>query len=272
MTKTGIFFSESSVDEQFRHHHRFRLSFALDKIPKTEKLQKAEVHLNAFGAHHILVHDIVRPGVKGKHPPAMRLIDSRHISASNGTITLDVTPAVSRWLRSPQENHGLLVVIQESNGRVRLKRDVERHSWKKVQPLLYTFTDDGKNKNRVPLNEREKRAVRKHKRKDGRDLCRRHELYVDFQEVGWTDWIVAPPGYDAYYCAGDCPFPQADHLNSTNHAIVQTLVNSVFPRTAPKACCVPTSLSSISMLYLDDEEKVVLKNYQDMTVIGCGCR
>lgn len=26
------------------------------------------------------------------------------------------------------------------------------------------------------------------------------------------------------------------------------------------------------MLYLDDQNKVVLKNYQDMTVVGCGCR
>ena len=48
-------------------------------------------------------------------------------------------------------------------------------------------------------------------------------LYVDFSDVGWNDWIVAPPGYHAFYCHGECPFPLADHLNSTNHAIVQTL-------------------------------------------------
>lgn len=34
--------------------------------------------------------------------------------------------------------------------------------------------------------------------------------------------------------------------------------------------CVPTELSAISMLYLDENEKVVLKNYQDMVVEGCG--
>lgn len=115
-------------------------------------------------------------------------------------------------------------------------------------------------------------ALRKNRRKDGRENCRRHPLYVDFADVGWNDWIVAPPGYDAFYCHGDCPFPLADHLNSTNHAIVQNLVYSTKPSMVPKACCVPTALSSISMLYLDEENKVVLKNYQDMSVLGCGCR
>ncbi|CAK9822049.1 Bone morphogenetic protein 4 [Anthophora retusa] len=115
-------------------------------------------------------------------------------------------------------------------------------------------------------------ALRKTRRKDGRENCRRHPLYVDFADVGWNDWIVAPPGYDAFYCHGDCPFPLADHLNSTNHAIVQNLVYSTKPSMVPKACCVPTALSSISMLYLDEENKVVLKNYQDMAVLGCGCR
>nr|1ES7_A Chain A, BONE MORPHOGENETIC PROTEIN-2 [Homo sapiens]1ES7_C Chain C, BONE MORPHOGENETIC PROTEIN-2 [Homo sapiens]2QJ9_A Chain A, Bone morphogenetic protein 2 [Homo sapiens]2QJ9_B Chain B, Bone morphogenetic protein 2 [Homo sapiens]2QJA_A Chain A, Bone morphogenetic protein 2 [Homo sapiens]2QJA_B Chain B, Bone morphogenetic protein 2 [Homo sapiens]2QJB_A Chain A, Bone morphogenetic protein 2 [Homo sapiens]2QJB_B Chain B, Bone morphogenetic protein 2 [Homo sapiens] len=115
-------------------------------------------------------------------------------------------------------------------------------------------------------------AQAKHKqRKRLKSSCKRHPLYVDFSDVGWNDWIVAPPGYHAFYCHGECPFPLADHLNSTNHAIVQTLVNSVNSKI-PKACCVPTELSAISMLYLDENEKVVLKNYQDMVVEGCGCR
>ena len=40
----------------------------------------------------------------------------------------------------------------------------------------------------------------------------------------------------------------------------------------PRACCVPTELSSISMLYIDEYDKVVLKNYHDMVVEACGCR
>ena len=50
-----------------------------------------------------------------------------------------------------------------------------------------------------------------------------------------------------------------------------TLKNSV-KLQVPRACCVATDLSSISMLYLDEYEKVVLKNYENMVIEGCGCR
>ncbi|KAM8905271.1 bone morphogenetic protein 16 isoform 2-T2 [Spinachia spinachia] len=104
-----------------------------------------------------------------------------------------------------------------------------------------------------------------------RNRCRRHPLYVDFNDVGWHKWIIAPSGYDAFFCLGECRFPLADHMNSSSHAMVQTLVNSV-NGAVPRACCVPTSLSPIALLYLDPQDRVVLKNYQDMVVEGCGCR
>lgn len=311
---------ESSIDDQFRHRHRFRLSFPIEgSIPKSERLKAAELHLTRvtilnetrYGCHslQILVHDIILPGIKGKRETITRLVDSKQIFTNEDEpVKLDVTPAVERWLANPADNHGLLVKIvnprTSSNSEksrncfsdekltnkdyyknlmlnkinsldrhVRLKREAHmgQKDWKKVEPLLFTYTDDGKSKS-SSLVGRLRRGVRKHKRKDGREHCRRHELYVKFEDVGWDDWILAPPGYDAFYCSGDCPFPLSDHFNSTNHAIVQTLVNSVFPNTAPKACCVPTALAPISMLYLDEENMITLKNYDDMSIMGCGCR
>lgn len=151
--------------------------------------------------------------------------------------------------------------------------------WAQTQPLLLTYSetvDDSSESSENQINIRHKRQTNRkrqsHRGKGRKDNCRRHSLYVDFSDVGWNDWIVAPPGYQAYYCSGECPFPLSDHLNSTNHAIVQTLVNSVNPSAVPKACCIPTELSPISMLYVDEYDKVVLKNYQDMVVEGCGCR
>lgn len=162
-------------------------------------------------------------------------------------------------------------------------------NWLQVQPLLLTYSKDkalleeereaSESAVRLQRMERINRVKRnanssgrKPRRKGRRNNCRKHNLYVDFSDVGWNDWIVAPPGYQAYYCHGECPFPLSDHLNSTNHAIVQTLVHSVNPQAVPKACCVPTELSPISMLYVDEHDKVVLKNYRDMVVEGCGCQ
>jgi bone morphogenetic protein 2/4 len=237
----------------------------------------------------LLVHDIVKPGIHGRREPITRIIDSKVIDIrDDNPVILDVVPAVERWFESPNENHGLIIEVMpvdtnsntsKSQNHVRLRRAVDEDDkeWLPKQPILFTYTDDGKNRPRygegiVSRSKRASQPPKSRKRKEGRENCRRQPLYVDFQDVGWNDWIVAPPGYDAFYCHGDCPFPLADHLNSTNHAIVQTLVNSVNPSAVPKACCVPTSLTSISMLYLDEESKVVLKNYQDMAVLGCGCR
>ena len=153
--------------------------------------------------------------------------------------------------------------------------------WMAEQPLLVTYSDDGKAPSKGLRRTRKKRS-NKHKkrsrshhysRRKKQQYCRRQELYVDFSDVGWNDWIVAPPGYNAYYCHGNCDmFPLPEYINTTNHAIVQSLVHSKNPKAVPLPCCVPTELTPISMLYLDEYEKVVLKNYQDMVVEGCGCR
>ncbi|NXS37396.1 DERR protein, partial [Pomatostomus ruficeps] len=103
-------------------------------------------------------------------------------------------------------------------------------------------------------------------------LCKPRRLYISFSDVGWQNWIIAPQGYLANYCGGECPFPLAAELNSTNHAVLQTLVHSLDPRGTPQPCCVPVRLSPISILYYDNSDNVVLRHYEDMVVDECGCR
>lgn len=59
--------------------------------------------------------------------------------------------------------------------------------------------------------------------------CQIQTLYVSFKDLKWQDWIIAPDGYGAFYCAGECNFPLNAHMNATNHAIVQTLVHLMHP-------------------------------------------
>ncbi|NXH48879.1 GDF3 factor, partial [Dicaeum eximium] len=103
-------------------------------------------------------------------------------------------------------------------------------------------------------------------------LCKPRRLYISFSDVGWENWIIAPQGYLANYCRGDCPFPLAAELNSTNHAVLQTMVHSLDPHGTPQPCCVPVRLSPISILYYDNSDNVVLRHYEDMVVDECGCR
>uniref|UniRef100_A0A3Q2QCE8 Bone morphogenetic protein 16 n=1 Tax=Fundulus heteroclitus TaxID=8078 RepID=A0A3Q2QCE8_FUNHE len=173
------------------------------------------------------------------------------------------------------------------------------HSWAQERPLLVTYSHDGHGE---PLVKHGRRTSGNNKwiktrkgwgddkggaswsdrgrvkrnggpaklKRMSRGRCRRHPLYVDFSDVGWHKWIIAPSGYDAFFCLGECRYPLADHMNASSHAVVQTMVNSVNV-AVPRACCVPTSLSPIALLYLDNHDRVVLKNYQDMVVESCGC-
>uniref|UniRef100_A0A8C5MTZ8 Bone morphotic protein 2 n=1 Tax=Leptobrachium leishanense TaxID=445787 RepID=A0A8C5MTZ8_9ANUR len=285
------FHHEESMEELPESNERAvqRFFFNLSSIPNEELITAAELRIfreeirepfenDTSKLHRINIYDIVKPAAAASRGPVSRLLDTRliHHNVSKWE-TFDVTPAIIRWIAHGQPNYGVVVEVTPLDSdkdlpkrHVRIRRSLapDNADWSQIRPLLVTYGHDGKGH---PLRKREKRQARHRQRKRHKSNCRRHPLYVDFSDVGWNDWIVAPPGYHAFYCHGECPFPLADHLNSTNHAIVQTLVNSV-NSNIPKACCVPTELSAISMLYLDENEKVVLKNYQDMVVEGCGCR
>ena len=110
------------------------------------------------------------------------------------------------------------------------------------------------------------------RRQNASKFCQRHFLHVTFRRLGWQGWIIAPEGYSAFFCHGECSFPLNANMNVTNHAIVQTLVHLMHPRSVPKPCCGPTRLSPISVLFYDDNNNVVLKKYSDMVVEECGCQ
>ncbi|XP_071019548.1 bone morphogenetic protein 2-like [Oncorhynchus clarkii lewisi] len=238
------------------------------------------------GIHRINVYEVFGAPASPRGEPLTRLLDTRLVQDSlSRWESFDVSPAVSQWSSGGSHNHGFMVEVfhpdthggeeaRRQSRHVRVSRSLheDQDSWPQARPLLVTYSHDGRGNAVLHRDKRQAAGHRKQRRKHQHKAnCHRHELDVDFSEVGWNEWIVAPPGYHAFYCHGVCPFPLADHLNSTNHAIVQTLVNSV-NSNIPRACCVPTELSPISLLYLDEYEKVILKNYQDMVVEGCGCR
>uniref|UniRef100_A0A8C9UK93 TGF-beta family profile domain-containing protein n=1 Tax=Spermophilus dauricus TaxID=99837 RepID=A0A8C9UK93_SPEDA len=95
-------------------------------------------------------------------------------------------------------------------------------------------------------------------------------LFFSFLRLGW-DWVIAPRGYSAYYCEGECSFPLDSCMNATNHAILQSLVHLMKPDAVPKACCAPTKLSATSVLYYDSSNNVILRKHRNMVVKACGC-
>ncbi|XP_034085355.1 growth/differentiation factor 6-A isoform X1 [Gymnodraco acuticeps] len=178
----------------------------------------------------------------------------------------------------PQQEKAILVAYTRSKKRenlfnemkekIKSRGEIEEEVVEKGASLLGVKGDGPRRRRRTALSNRHgKRHGKKSKSR-----CSKKALHVNFKELGWDDWIIAPLDYEAYHCEGVCDFPLRSHLEPTNHAIIQTLMNSMDPNSTPPSCCVPTKLSPISILYIDSGNNVVYKQYEDMVVEQCGCR
>ncbi|XP_017291230.1 bone morphogenetic protein 10-like [Kryptolebias marmoratus] len=104
------------------------------------------------------------------------------------------------------------------------------------------------------------------------ESCRRTPLFVNFKDIGWDTWIIQPLGYEAYKCNGECSPPMTSEVSPTKHAIVQTRLSLKSPEKVSPACCVPTKLEPISLLYRVNEVITYNHKYEGMVVAECGCR
>ncbi|KAG7260394.1 hypothetical protein CRUP_011730 [Coryphaenoides rupestris] len=105
-------------------------------------------------------------------------------------------------------------------------------------------------------------------------LCCRQHFYIDFRLIGWNDWIIAPTGYYGNYCEGNCPPYMAGvpgSASSFHTAVVnQYRMRGMSPGSL-SSCCIPTKLSTMSMLYFDDEYNIIKRDMPNMIVEECGC-
>ncbi|XP_068160544.1 inhibin subunit beta Aa [Antennarius striatus] len=106
-------------------------------------------------------------------------------------------------------------------------------------------------------------------------VCCKRQFYVNFKDIGWNDWIIAPPGYHANYCEGECPSHVASITGSTlsfhSTVISHYRMRGYSPFQSLRSCCVPTRLRAMSMLYYNEEQKIIKKDIQNMIVEECGC-
>uniref|UniRef100_A0A3B4H7I2 Bone morphogenetic protein 7 n=1 Tax=Pundamilia nyererei TaxID=303518 RepID=A0A3B4H7I2_9CICH len=271
-----------------RHHREFK--FDLSRIPEGEAVTAAE-----FRIYKDFIHERPRymnepelcdtlSSQSENRESDLFLLDSRVIwAAEEGWLVFDVTATSNHWVLNPGRNLGLQLALDSTNGESISPRTaglVGRSGPQNKQPFMVAFfkatevhlrsirsaTGGGKQR-----NPNRSKGAKKNSSTDQKQACKKHELYVSFRDLGWQDWIIAPEGYAAYYCEGECAFPLNSYMNATNHAIVQTLVHFINPETVPKPCCAPTQLNAISVLYFDDSSNVILKKYRNMVVRACGC-
>ncbi|NWJ02372.1 BMP7 protein, partial [Crypturellus undulatus] len=279
-----------------QHHFYFDIS-AMEKgeqMLKAEfrvfKLKKKALARRSDSPHFckVEVFELLESGTK---PQKKHLIASRLLSLyTEGWEVFNVTQTVSKWVGNSSFNHGFLITTTHVfNNRIEHNLVKFAKSQGTLQEsrnaLLVLFTNSHKRRTnalvRAPRqthvgdhspSSRRPRAAEVPSTKSQIAACHRRELYVDFRAIGWSGWIIYPSGYNAFYCRGTCLFPLGENQNATNHATVQSIVHTLkLSQDVSTPCCVPDELKSLNLLYFDDKENVVLKNYKDMVATRCGC-
>ncbi|XP_054714065.1 bone morphogenetic protein 7-like [Uloborus diversus] len=274
-----------------RHERDRRFWFDVNEIPPEEEIVGAELRIyrnftkDGLEKHFNLSLYAVREE-SGPGTNTLEWVDDIVVTNQDtGWLSLNVTSSVMTWIAFPSKNLGLYLKIKSYT----TSHSTDPHEFglvfsrgpEEFQPFMVAFF---KTPNHVRV--RVPRATRKRQESYydhdsynpyagepyiSKQNCQRWTLYVSFKDLGWQDWIIAPDGYGAFYCKGECSFPLNAHMNATNHAIVQTLVHLINPTAVPKPRCAPTQLSAITVLYFDDNSNVILKKYKNMVVKSCGC-
>ena len=276
-----------------------RIWFDVSEAPRGEPIIAAELRLyrslrntsESSEAYAITVYRVARTkdGGRMKH----YINEANTTAGGEGWITLNISQALDYWVRHPKENRGLFLAVHHADytGRIMRPDDIGIVGVLGIldkQPFMVGFFKDSGKRSKRTVSSKQTRGIKQRARelssvniksnlyanvvirKRGH-ACNIKTLYISFKDLQWNDWIIAPEGYDAYYCSGECNFPLNLHMNATNHAIVQTLAHLMKPKEIPKPCCAPTKLSPISVLYFLDDSNVVLKKYENMVVSSCGC-
>ena len=274
--------------------------FNLSSIPSREVVQKAELRmLPLLGRHSRNPHRsrryrvrvaIIKDGATVSESISRVTVEQR---PGEGFLTLDLTRVVQGVLAGGHNTGS----VEMSVRRHRSKRDTRLHSmptltnadineqntmlvlfsldhafFRKLQKHVITIRANSENPSaRVARAAAKKDRNRKKKRRGKRRRCRTHDLFIDFDQIGWGKWIVYPKRYNAFYCEGRCRSPVTWEMDPTNHAVLQSLMRLKNRKKVPRPCCVPTNLKPISMLYYERDE-IVVRHHENMIVDRCGCR
>ncbi|XP_074051416.1 growth/differentiation factor 3 [Macrotis lagotis] len=253
------------------------LFFNLSIITQDEQLMMAQLDLRlGLNAFNVLQQDLelMVSLVHGPAPQPHQKLLLRYLPWSHSVLHIDLLDVVKEWNSNPQSNLGLVLELLpkgDNDSTVTIHpQDTCDHWRQSIQASLMVVTLNPQECSHFPLLPRKRRATLPTQESTSKHLCRPHHLVIRFEDLGWHKWIIAPKEFRTNYCKGDCPFSLMAFFNSSNYAFLQTFMNSKTPEI-PKAACVPTKLSPISMLYYDSDGNIILQHQEGMVVDECGC-
>ncbi|TFK06393.1 tissue factor [Platysternon megacephalum] len=209
--------------------------------------------LNASWPSRVEIYQLLEPGQRDGHP---KLLHSYALDAT--TLSLDLGAAVRHWAASTQQRLHLQLVFaadisaflatnRTSQGAETLNLEVETQ-----EPL--------------GSRPRKARALEEECRKSDGKCCLK-SLKVSFQDIGWSDWVIAPNSYYMKFCEGSCPH---NYKPASMHAQIKARMHTLSKET-PAPCCVPAGYDPMVLMHYSSDGRLVSTLFEDMIVTKCHC-
>lgn len=189
----------------------------------------------------------------------------------------DVTKVVSEWYMNSTDKLTLLVDCSGCGSRVHVST-FDGHSPHVIESSLDSKDETDPDNRPFLVVRTDPAAVKRVRRRaiecndSSRGQCCKQKFYVSFRQLGWDDWIIAPPGYYANYCRGDCA---AGHrtpdtfLNYYTHVIEE--YRKMDRLVGMQPCCAPLKFSPMSLIYYGPDSNIIKRDLPKMVVDECGC-
>ncbi|XP_075031341.1 growth/differentiation factor 15 isoform X2 [Calonectris borealis] len=227
-------------------HRQLRVVQAELKLFKQSLASPGMSPLNASVPPHVSIYTL------GGAPGTPRLLRSQELDRD--APSLDLTAAIQPWAAGPADTLRLelaftadVSALLATSGGETLVLEVETH-------------------------ETAGRAARRARgleeecgKSDGK--CCLKSLKVSFQDIGWSDWVIAPNSYYMKFCEGSCPH---NYKPASMHAQIKARMHSLSKATPPP-CCVPAGYDPMVLMHYDGEGRLVSTLFEDMLVTRCHC-
>ncbi|XP_078483171.1 transforming growth factor beta superfamily signaling ligand [Ciona intestinalis] len=148
--------------------------------------------------------------------------------------------------------------------------DLGREFYPHLVIMVRTPANQGSSRTTTNSRRRRKRALDADycfNRNPSETNCCLRELYIDFRRDLEWNWVRAPVGYKANFCAGACPYLWS---MDTQHATILGLYKSMNPHASSAPCCTPKELDPLILMYYANNEFKFTK-MSDMVLLSCKC-
>ncbi|XP_034667936.1 inhibin beta A chain [Drosophila subobscura] len=218
--------------------------------------------LNNTRKQQTIVVSEVEQQMDSKYLPLAKAIAIQSVDVQDEWMKIDIEWPIKRWIGSHELSH-LIQITCESCDISDMEEIISVD--KDYRPFIMIDTQNRRSKSR------QKRSINC---SSGVTECCREQLYISFKDIGWSNWILQPEGYHAYFCRGSCSSLASVTQAASHHSSLLKILNTNGTNKSLELvpCCTAKQYSSLQLVVMDSSNTATLKTLPNMVVESCGCR